>query len=209
MSEYEPGQDPFSTSGSTVDKTKDDAHKGGGGAGVAKAGMYHVTVESVEFNPPTADSSANVRAIMAILSGTEESEFGKKVYHHLYMGKADTEEKEQKRFMSLLTFLFEFGTIAEGDAFGKENVVITKKMFENLEGCQAIVKVQLDKAREYKDRKSGEMKMGKDSYKILWNNDVWNIHHDFVKDVPKDWDMANMIPAPRTAGELAADLNDI
>jgi hypothetical protein len=207
MSEYEPGQDPFSVSGSTVDKTKDDAHKGGGGAGVGKPGMYHVTVESVEFNPQ--DKTPNVRVIMAILSGTEESEFGKKIYHRIYMGKADTEEKEQKRFLALLTFLFEFGVIAEEDAFGKDNVVITKKMFENLEGCQAIVKVQLEKAAPYKDKMSGEEKMGKDAYKILWNNDVWNIHHEHVKDVPKDWDMANMIPAPRTASELAADLNDI
>lgn len=207
MSEYEPGQDPFTTSGSTSEATKDDAHKGGGGAGVAKAGMYHVMVESVEFNP--TDDTPNVRAIMKVLSGTEESEIDKRIYHRIYFSKADTEEKEHKRFLSLVTFLFEFGVLAESDAFGKESVVLTKAMFERLEGCQAIVKVQLEKASEYKDKKTGQMKMGKDTYKIAWNNDVWNIHHEHVKDVPKDWAIANYAPAPRTADQNAADLADI
>ncbi len=207
MSEYAPGQDPFSTSGSTSEATKDDAHKGGGGAGVSKPGMYHVMVESVEFN--AQDKTPNVRAIMKVLSGTEESEIDKRFYHRIYFKKADTEEKEQKRFLAMVTFLFEFGVLAESEAFGKENVVITKAMFERLEGCQAIVKVQLEKASEYKDKDTGEMKMGKDSYKILWNNDVWNIHHEHVKDVPKDWAIANYAPAPRTADQNAADLSDI
>ena len=207
MSEYEPGQDPFTMRGSTSEATKDDAHKGGGGASVAKPGMYHVMVESVEFNPN--DGTPNVRAIMKILSGTEESEIDKRIYHRIYFKEADTEEKEKKRFLSMVAFLFEFGVLSESEAFGKDDVVLTKPMFERLEGCQAIVKVQLEKGTEYVDKKDGKTKMGKDSYKILWNNDVWNIHHEHVKDVPKDWSIANYAPAPRTADQNAADLSDI
>jgi hypothetical protein len=207
MSEYEPGQDPFTLGGSTAEKTKDDAHKGGGGGGVSKPGMYHVTVESVEFKPE--DEKPNVKIIMNVLSGTEESEFGKRIYHYIYFNKLETEESEQKRFFALVVFLNAFGVIPDEEAFGRENVIITKTMLERLEGCQAIVKVVYEKPSEYVDKKTQEKKMRKESWKIAWNNDVWNIHHEHVKDVPKDWEMANMIPAPRTASELAADLNDI
>lgn len=208
MSEYAPGQDPFSMSGSTEELTKDDLHKGGG-AGVSKPGMYHVHVQSVELKAD--EKTPNIRVIMEILNGTEESEIGKKIYHRIYFSKKtkDDPEKEQRAFRQLVTFLFEFGTLSADRAFGNKNLVLDRGDFERLEGCQAVVKVELEKAKPYMDE-HGVEKEGKDSYKILWNNNVWNLNHEFVADVPKDMQMAAVAPAGGGMDtSLADDLNGV
>lgn len=206
MSEYEPGQDPFSIGGSTEGTDKESAHKGGGGI-VAKAGFYHVQVESVGFEG--ADKgNPQVLVVMVALAGEHESEINKKIYHRIYCSPLDEESKEQKRIAGIATFMFEMGVMSEQEAFGNPNFRVTKSHFERLEGCQAVVKVVHRPAEEYTDKKDGQKKMGKESWNV-WNNDVWNPYHEKVKDVPKDHAILAYRPAPDQATQDASDLSDI
>lgn len=198
MSEFEEGQDPFSMSGSTEELSKEQLHKSGGSS-VTKEGHYHVLVESVELN--STDKTPNIKVIMKVLEGTESDQINKLIYHRIYFSpktKADP-EKEQKAFKGMVTFLFEFGVLSEEAAFGKQDLRLTKAHWEALQGCQAIVKVGLEKGTPYTDD-DGNEKMGKDSFKILWNNDVWNPFHEHVKDVPKDAEFLQYLNAPAGAG---------
>ena len=201
MSEYEEGQDPFSVGGSTENVTKESAQKGGGGAMVRKAGFYHVLNESVSFEVGEAKSEDSeskgptVLVVMTVLF-TEEanaSEMGKKIYHRIYMKPLEDPENEQKRIAGLASFMFQMGVMTEEEAFGNPQFRVTRRHFELLEGCQSIVKVSHRPAKEYKHKKSGEMKMGKESFDV-WNNDVYSLTHEKVKDVPRDWQMAQIAP---------------
>lgn len=208
MSEYPEGQDPFSVGGSTEGTTREDAHKGGGGMSVNKEGLYHVQIESVQLKAE-ANEDPHVLLIMNVLNGVHEDQIGRKVYHRIYMKKMDSEDKEQKRIAGLATFMFEFGVMSEQEAFGNANFSITRGHFERLESCQAVVKVSHRKAEEYTDKKTGEKKMGKESYSVQWNNNVWNPFHEFVKDVPKDHEMLQYVTPLDGATQTANDLSDI
>lgn len=204
-SEQDEGYDPFAPKGSTVGVDKEEIHRGGGAA-VSKPGMYHVVVESVSFESGE-DKSPAVLMVNAVNAGTEESEVGKKLYHRIRMTPPDEEDKRAKWFAGIITLLFEFGVLSEEEAFGKEELQLSRSIFERLEGCQAIVKVTHRPAKEYLSKKTGKMEPGKESWEMAWNNDCWNIHHDFVKDVPKDWELANL--AAPSKESLAADLDGI
>lgn len=208
MSEYEDGQDPFTTQGSTENTTKEDAQKGGGGAGVTKEGFYHITVEAVSFK--TEEGKApHVLVQMKTLQGEDkvQDQIGKTIYHRIFPKPLDDEDKEQKRIVGLASFFFQMGVMTEEEAFGNPTFTVTRKHYENLEGCQAIVKVSKRAAREYEDKKDGTKKMGKESFEV-WNNDVWNLSHEKVKDVPRDWEMAQLAGgggggSSQTADDLA------
>lgn len=209
VSEFDEGYDPFNVSGSTENVTKEDAQKGGGGAGVAKAGFYHVTVESVDFKVEE-DKDPHVLVVMKTLAAEEKiaDQVGRKIYHRIYPKPMDEEDKEQKRINALASFMFQMGVMTEQEAFGNATFVCNRQHFMNLEGCQAIVKVTKREAREYEDKKTKEKKMGKESYDV-YNNDVWHLEHEKVKDVPKDWQMAQLAPKVTTADQLAADLDGV
>lgn len=209
VSEFDEGYDPFNVSGSTENVTKEDAQKGGGGAGVAKAGFYHVTVESVDFKVE-ADKEPHVLVVMKTLAAEEKmvDQVGRKIYHRIYPKPMEEEDKEQKRINALASFMFQMGVMTEEEAFGNPTFVCNRQHFMNLEGCQAVVKVTKREAREYEDRKTKEKKMGKESYDV-YNNDVWHLEHEKVKDVPKDWQMAQLAPKVTTKDQLAADLDGV
>jgi len=207
MSEYEPGQDPFSIDGSTENVTPEDAQKGGGGASVSKVGFYHVSVESVSFKQQ-AEEKPHVLVVMDILAGEHEDQIHKKLYHRIYPQKLENAEHEQRRINGLASFFFQFGVMTEEEAFGNNQFLVNKGHFERLEGCQGVIKVTKRDAREYVDKKTGEKKQGKESFDI-WTNDVWNIHHEKVADVPKDWALAQLAPAADSQAQLAADLDGI
>lgn len=173
---------------------------------VAKAGFYHVQVESVGFDG--ADKgNPQVLVVMVALAGEHESEINKKIYHRIYCTPLKEESKEQKRIGGIATFMFEMGVMSEQEAFGNPNFRVTKSHFERLEGCQAVVKVVHRPAEEYTD-KDGQKKMGKESWNV-WNNDVWNPYHEKVKDVPKDHTVLAFRAPPDQASRDAADLSDI
>lgn len=211
MAEYESGHDPFGVGGSTDGHTKEDGHKGGGGL-VSKPGFYHVQVDTVSLKLPEGGKNKHpeVEIIMTAVAAEDgnEDQIGKKYYHRIRMVVNEDPEKEKKRILGLATFLYELGVMSESEAFGNPDFRITRAHFERLEGCQAIVKLKHDKPREYEDQETGEKKMTKDSW-TAWNNDFWNVHHEKVRDVPKDPDlMAFAVPRDAQA-QTSNDLDGI
>lgn len=209
MSEYAEGQDPFSVSGSTENVTKESAQKGGG-AMVRKTGFYHVFYDSVSFEAGENKEPA-VLVVMNVLCTEDDnkSEMGKKIYHRIRMKPLENPDSEQKRIAALASFMFQSGVMTEEQAFGNAQFRVTRGDFERLEGCQAIVKVSYREAREYVDKKTNEKKMANESWEV-WNNDVFSLDHEKVKDVPRDWQMAQMVSSgTSSSGSVADDLDGI
>lgn len=208
-SEFDEGYDPFNTTGSTENVTKEDAQKGGGGAGVTKEGFYHISVEAVSFKTD-ADKEPHVLVQMKTLQGEDkvQDQIGKTIYHRIYPKPLEEEDKEQKRINGLASFFFQMGVMTEEEAFGNPTFTVNRSHYERLEGCQAIVKVSKRAAREYVDKRTKEKKMGKESFEV-WNNDVWNLNHEKVKDVPKDWELAQIAGASSGSNQTADDLAGI
>jgi len=209
MSEYEEGHDPFSINGTTENTTQEDAQKGSGGAGVSKEGFFHVTVDSVSFKIE-ADKKPHVLVMMKVLAGEAKNadQVGKIIYKRMFPQTLEEEEKEQKRIAGLASFFYQIGVMTEAEAFGNANFVINKKHFEHLEGCQAFAKVSKRAARKYEDKKTGEMKDGRESFEV-WDTDVWNLHHEKMKDVPRDWEMSQLVGAPSSGNQMADDLDGV
>lgn len=212
MAEFE----DFEVTGSTVDTTAGDLHKGGGGA-VSKAGFYHGVIDSVQYKPATEEGKAHILCTFTTWAASPkdaESEIGKKYFHRLYINPPEgdtpekTEEKRVAHFKGLLTFLYEHGVISQDEAFGKESFTITKEPFMRLESCQSIFKIDKLAAREYIDKKTGQKKMGKDSFQAYSNN-FWNLNDPHVKDVPRDWEMAQQAPVITSDAQMAADIDDV
>jgi hypothetical protein len=136
---------------------------------------------------------------------------GKNIYHRIYTKPLDEEDKEQKRINGLASMMYNMCVMSEEEAFGNANFRISRSHFENMEGCQAIVKVSRRAAKEYTDKLTGEKKMGKESFDV-WSNDVYHLEHEKVKDVPRDWEMAQMaakVGGGRCEDQMQNDLDGI
>jgi hypothetical protein len=206
--------DPFAAPIDTSDVTPETVHEGGGGQ-VAIAGFYHVRVQSVEYKREvvegTWDESAenggsdckrklpHYKIVLVALGGEHPSEIEKKIYHSIYLAKwsdrkdGEFQAPELKAWQSIIAFLYAFGTVGE-EVFGNANAKLSHDNFMRLENCQAVAKVDIEEHN------------GKPQARIQWNNDVWPLNHDHVKDVPKD---VEAMQYAMTGVAAADELDDI
>lgn len=206
--------DPFAAPIDTTGVDAETVHEGGGGQ-VSIAGHYHVRVQSVEYKreqvegewdesqdgggPNCKRSLPHYKIVLVALAGEHPSEVDKKIYHSIYLGKwADRKAgefvgPEAKAWQSIIAFLYAFGTVGD-EVFGTAEARLSHDNFMRLENLQAVAKVDIE---EYN---------GKPQARIQWNNDVWPLTHDHVKDIPKDIDAMQYA----VSGVAAADdLDDI
>ena len=201
---------PFDQKYSTEGTTAEAAHEGGGGV-VKIAGMYHVSVSSVEYKETDLEGDKAVlphyEMKLTILGGEHESEFGKTVYHRLYLAawedKANKIPKalEDKHVAGVLTFLHSFGTVGD-DVFDNPAVELDQGMFDRLVNTQAIAKVSMSEERF--DKVSGKTYASR--AEISWNSDVWPVNHEKVADVPKD---VSALQYAMTGAVSNEDLDDL
>ncbi len=206
--------DPFSSSGSTEGLDESSMHKGGGKQ-VCKEGLYHVSVEKVEFDSKS-DSLPCVVITMTILNGTNEDQIGRKIYHRIWVKswvdkenkKAGLKDVDNEVFKNFIVFLYEFGVLTKS-ALNQDKFNLTREHWNRLENCQAVVEVSLVKNDDYVDKRTNQVKKGKEEYKIQWNNQVYRLNHEKVADVPKDHDVAVGVVYRDTDGDLSSDLDEL
>jgi len=183
--------------------SEDLDQKGGGGA-VNAEGFFHVI-----FNAPTQEKeegkTPSVRVDMQVLAGTDETQVGKMHFHRIYLakkGKApgsfDPLSDGSKK--NILKFFANLGLITKEEVAGSAAVRLP---WERLEFFQAIVEIKNEPYDEEKDGvKTGNKK---DSFKIPYGCNVWQVGDERMSHVPKDPDAL----ADFTGGAGVDDVSDI
>jgi len=179
--------DVIDTSGFGVE----DATPSQGGASCNKPGMYHVHVKDVKKEGSLEpDEKGNfktpcIRLDLEILAGTNEDQVGKVIYHRVYQAKATrdrdgktvgfeglTDKSREQYFRTA----FQLGVMDEAD-IGKDKATVR---WSQVQGRQCVVRVDKDEEDDFKN--PGKKRT---VYRINFGN-FWNVHHEDVKDVPKD-----------------------
>ena len=179
--------DVIDASGFTVE----DAEPQQGGAACSKPGMYHVHVKdakregSLEPNEKGEFKSPCVRLDLEILAGSESDQVGKVIYHRIYLAKARRDpsgktvgydpltDKSREQYMRTAVQL---GVMAKEDV-GKQGAPVR---WSQVIGRQAVVRVDRDEEDDFKDKTKKRV-----VHRINFGN-FWEVHHEDVKDVPKD-----------------------
>lgn len=185
--------------------TAEDLDKKGGGGAVDKEGHYHVLMcrpvqEKGDGKVPS------IRVDMKILAGTDDTQVGKMVFHRAYLARkgenGTLEELSEGSKLNLLKFFANLGLVSKEAVAGSEKVGLP---WLKLEFFQAIVEVKNEPFDET-DRQTG-MKTGKkrDSFRIPYGCNVWQVSDEKVAYVPKDPDAL----AEFTGGAGIDDVSDI
>jgi len=201
--------DPFSEENSAVDMGKVDKDSiNDAGSGVCKTGKFHMQCTGVSLKLEPADSDdkrfiPEVHMNLRLEAGEHESELSKTMVHRIRLMNpidwknfaAGMESLSAKDLTQIAALLYGFGVVGE-EIFGSR-FVITKDMYERLDGCHAICEVskRLGKA----DPETKERPV----YFNIYSNNVWRCDHPEVKDVPKFADLLNtIIPDGNTDSDM-------
>jgi len=184
--------------------SQEDLDQKGGGGAVNKEGFYHV-----QFGAPVQEKPEGkvpcVRIDMQVLAGTEEDQVGKMIFHRINMAKKGKEPGTLEPLSdgsrkNLLKFFANLGLVSKEEVAGNGKVRLP---WERLEFFQAIVEIKNEQFDEEKDGvKTGNKR---DSFRIPYGCNVWQVNDDRMTHVPKDPDAL----ADFTGGAGVADVEDI
>jgi len=219
--------DPFSMGADTSGMEPEELK--GGGNFVDEEGLFHVQIVKVELDPGTLTAEKQttpmVSVTMEVLAGTSDAQIGKSTRHRLFLA---TWKDKKNRLEGWNPVLPRPGEATNGDlspqakgllwflhSFGvrpmKASQPIDRAMFERLEGCQAIIKVELGQDRTI-NKGTPDEKTFKGRHEMQWSNDCWPCEDEAVKDVPKDHEalaLAGKSLASGATAPVASDLDDI
>lgn len=187
----------------TTDVTTDSMYSG---AGVNKAGYYHVTASGVEVFKEEG-KLPYVKVDLKVEEGDNKDQINKMIYHKIYVKKWADKEKtelaplEKKQMEGIAKFAYAFGLITD-EQLGNPKTNIPLHL---IDGHQAIVEVRQD--NDWTDSEGTQRKGG---FKIPFNN-AWPVHHDRVRDVPKNLEILSMAVNAVAGGQTVpdADISDL
>jgi len=184
--------------------------KGGGGQVNAECFSHMLFQAPVQEKEP--GKIPTVRVDMQVLAGTDETQVGKMHFHRIYLARKERDDKGKETGKiiplsdgskkNLLKFFANLGLISKEEVAGSASVRLP---WERLDQFQAIVEIKNEPYDE-KDKDSGE-KTGKlrDSFKIPYGCNVWQVGDERMSHVPKDPDAL----AEFTGGAGVDDVSDI
>ncbi len=196
--------DDFTTVLDTSDVNPDELDSGGM---VDEEGWYHAIVNKVERFAEEGKLK-NLRVDFQVCPGVKSKQKGKMLFHRIYLEGWKTKPSEgvpgetgpltQGGKKSLLRFAVGMGLIQK-EQVGSPKLAIPWSL---LEGRQAVINV---KKEPRKDQATGK-ENGQFEFRINYG-EVYPVHHEKVKDVPKDPEFLALAAA--SGGDGGGDLDDI
>lgn len=185
------------------DLSPDKLGKRGGGS-VNEDGFYHVV-----FGEPVPEigdgKSPCMRVDMKVLAGTKEKQIGKMHFHRINLAKKGSVAGEYLPLSSgsremLSNFFIHLGLMTADDA----RAAGCRYPWEKLEFFQAVIEVKNEPYDE-KDQNGNPTGQKRDSFRIPYGCNVWQVGDERVAHVPKDPDAL----ADFTGGAGVGDIDDI